>query len=149
MISRFDETFFVNLPQDFERVEIFKIHLKVLGRDHLFSEEDYKSMAMNSKDLSGREIEQVLRESMYDSFHAKRELSIEIILNALSKKTNLLMTMAEQLQYLLKWVGYDETKNDGIRARFASPVDQLDITRVQSEIDAMIKDTEKKKPFDL
>lgn len=147
MISRFDETFFVNLPQDFERTEIFKIHLKVLDRDSLFTEEDLKQLALASKDLSGREIEQVLREAMYDAFHAKRELNAEIVLNVLKKKTNLLLTMAEQLQYLMKWVGYDEEKNDGIRARFASPVNSLDMNRVQAEIDAMMKDLDKKDPF--
>ena len=147
MISRFDETFFVNLPQKSERVEIFKIHLDNLNRGHFFSDEDLKVMALNSEDLSGREIEQVLRESMYDAFHAEKELNTDIILNVLSKKTNLLMTMAEQLQYLLKWVGYDEDRNDGIRARFASPVNQLDISRVQAEIDSMLKNIEKKDPF--
>jgi SpoVK/Ycf46/Vps4 family AAA+-type ATPase len=146
LISRFDETFFVNLPQDFERQEIFKIHIKKLNRDP--SKFDLKKLADMSKDLSGRELEQVLRESMYDAYHAGEELDTEVILNVLTKKTNLLTSMAEQLKYLLKWVGYDETKNDGIRARYASTPNSIDINRVQTEIDSMLKDIENKKPFE-
>jgi SpoVK/Ycf46/Vps4 family AAA+-type ATPase len=147
MISRFDETFFVNLPQDYEREEIFRIHINNLGRKDKFSDTDIKKLAEKSKDLSGREIEQVLKESMYDAFYAKNDIDLDIVLNALSKKTNLLLTMAEQLQFLMKWVGYDEDRKDGIRARFASPVDQLDMSRVQSEIDNLLKDIDKKDPF--
>lgn len=153
LISRFDETFFVNLPQPSEREDIFKIHINKLGgsqhkkiRDP--SNFDLKLLAERSKDLSGREIEQVLKESMYDAFHSKKDLSTDIILNVLSKKTNLLTSMAEQLRYLLTWVGFDEDRNDGIRARFASTPSSLDLNRVQSEIDALIKDTEGKKPFE-
>jgi AAA+ superfamily predicted ATPase len=146
LISRFDETFFVNLPQDFERQDIFKIHIGKLGRDP--AKFDLKCLSDKSKDLSGREIEQVLRESMYDAYHAGKDLDTDVILNVLSKKTNLLTTMAEQLKYLLKWVGFDENKGDGVRARFASSPNSLDISRVQSEIDKMIKNLESKKPFE-
>lgn len=45
MISRFDETFFVNLPQDYEREEIFRIHISKLGRKAIFSDTDIKKLA--------------------------------------------------------------------------------------------------------
>jgi AAA+ superfamily predicted ATPase len=145
LISRFDETFFVNLPMDTERQDIFSIHITKLGRDPKIF--DLPKLAEKSKDLSGREIEQALREAMYDAFISKKELSTDIILNVLTKKTNLLTTMAEQLKFLLKWVGFNEEKNDGIRARFASTPSMLDQTRVQKEIDSMLKEVENKKPF--
>jgi AAA+ superfamily predicted ATPase len=146
MIQRFDEKFFVNLPQHEERIEIFRIHLKKVERNP--EKFDLEALARESKDLSGREIEQTLREAMYDAFHSKCELETRIILNVLSKKTNLLTTMSEQLQYLLEWVGWNEDKNDGIRARFASVPDNLDMKRVKSEIESLCKNIEKKKPFD-
>lgn len=145
LISRFDETFFVNLPMETERKDIFSIHIKKLDRDP--KKFDLQKLAEKSKDLSGREIEQALRESMYDAFTGKQDLSTDIIVNVLAKKTNLLTTMAEQLKYLLKWVGYSEEKNDGIRARYASTPNAMDQSRVQSEIDAMLKEIEGKKPF--
>jgi SpoVK/Ycf46/Vps4 family AAA+-type ATPase len=141
MIQRFDETFFVGLPQHKERADIFDIHIKKLKRD---SEKfDLNAIAKASKDLSGREIEQTLRESMYQAFHTKKELDTKIILETLNKKTSLLKTMGEQLSFLIDWVGYDEEKNDGIRARFASPPDSLDMGRVKSEIDNLLKDIDK------
>jgi SpoVK/Ycf46/Vps4 family AAA+-type ATPase len=154
LISRFDETFFVNLPMASEREDIFKIHINKLGHSTHHKKArnpdnfNLKDLAEKSKDLSGREIEQVLKEAMYDAYHNKEELSTSIILNVLSKKTNLLTTMGEQLKYLLEWVGFDEARGDGIRARYASTPNSLDLNRVQSEIDSMIKETEKKKPFE-
>jgi len=144
LINRFDETFFVNLPQSFERKDIFEIHIKMLGRDS--NEIDCGKLAELSKDLSGREIEQVLKESMYSAYHNKKKLSTEIIMEILEKKTNLITTMAEQLKYLLKWVGWDDIKKDGIRARFASPSETLDIGRVHDEIDEILKDVEGESP---
>jgi len=129
LISRFDETFFVNLPQLIERQDIFKIHLGKLNRDPV--KFDLNELSKQSENLSGREIEQVLKEAMYDAFHNGIDLNTNGILKVLSKKTNLLTCMAEQLQFLLQWVGFDKDKNDGIRARFASTVDTIDINRVQ------------------
>ena len=146
MIQRFDETFFVNIPQDFERAEIFRIHIKKLKRNA--DDFDLKKLSENSVDLSGREIEQTLKESMYESFYSKKELSTEIILNVLSKKTNILTTMSEQLQFLLKWVGFDEKTNDGLRARFASPPSTIDMNRIQSAIEDLLKDVDNNKPFE-
>lgn len=146
LLSRFDEIFFVNLPQDFEREDIFRIHLKKRNRDP--GKFNLKSLSEKSVDLSGREIEQVIRESLYDSFHAKRELDTEAILNVLAKKTSIIRTKSEEFKDLLDWVGYDKEKNDGIRARFANTISSLSIDRVNSEIDKLLKDVEGKKPFE-
>jgi AAA+ superfamily predicted ATPase len=146
LVSRFDEVFFVNMPQDVEREDIFKIHINKLNRNP--DSFDLKKLAEKSQDLSGREIEQVLKDAMYEAFHSNQDINTEIILNCLVKKTSLIKTMAEQLQFLLNWVGWDEDKNDGIRARFASLPDPINISRVKSEIESLIKDVEKKKPFD-
>ena len=146
LIQRFSEVFFIGLPQKKEREDIFNIHLKKLRRNP--ANFDLKKLSEMSEDLSGREIEHALRESMYDAYFAKREMSTEIVCEVLSKKTNLITTMAEQLNYLINWVGYDEYRNDGIRARFASTPNKLDVDRVKNEIDNLLKEVEKKKPFE-
>jgi len=140
LISRFDETFFVNMPATYERQDIFSIHLKKLNLK--VENFDLKKLAEASQDLSGREIEQTLRESMYDAFYKDKAMDTDTILRVLSKKTSLLTTMAEQLDYLLKWVGWDEDKKDGIRARFASSFE--DRARVQDEIEKLLSDVENK-----
>jgi len=144
LINRFDETFFVNLPQHLEREDIFKIHLKKLNRNP--DDFDIGNMALLSENVSGREIEQTLRESMYDAFSKSQELTTDHITDVLHKKTNLLTTMAEQLNYLLKWVGWDDEKKDGIRARFASIADSFNWGEVRSQIDDIIKDIEGANP---
>lgn len=141
LISRFDEVFFVNLPQFNERKEIFRIHLQRLNRDpnnfHL------EQLANSSEFLSGREIEQVLRESMYDAFYQKKDLSDGFIKGCLKKKTSLIKTMGEQLKYLRDWVSWDDEKGDGLRARYAYYEDPEDRVRVTDEINKLIDDTEK------
>ena len=141
MISRFDETFFVNLPSPAERRDIFKIHINKLKRDP--SKFDLDMLASKSQDLSGREIEQTLREAMYRSFHNGTDLKTDTILQVLGCKTTLVTTMAEQLRALVKWVGWDKKKSDGQRARYASTPDPQDMNRIQSEIASLISEVEK------
>lgn len=146
LISRFDETFFVNLPQKVEREDIFKIHISKINRDP--SKFDLPALAEASARMSGREIEQALKEAMYDCFYTDKELSTGAILTVLAKKTTVTTTMAEQLQKLMDWVGFDKEKGDGLRARYASTPDPMDIDRVKGEIDNILKDIERKPPDD-
>jgi len=140
LISRFDEVFFVGLPNLRERMAIFSIHLKKLSRDP--ANYDLEALAKESVDLSGREIEQVLKESMYNCFSRKTELDTESIIDTLRKKTTIIRTMPEQISALLKWVGWDPDRKDGVRARFASTPENDDMIRIKSEIDSLIKDLE-------
>ncbi len=141
LINRFDETFFVNLPEHRERQDIFSIHIEKLSRK--VKDFNIPELATESKRLSGREIEQTLKEAMYNAFQSdEKKLTTEIILDVLKKKTNLLTTMAEQLNYLLEWVGWDEDKKDGIRARYANLTDTLDMGQVKNEIDDILKSVE-------
>ena len=141
LISRFDEIFFVNLPQERERQEIFRIHLKIVGRDP--DKFDIATLAKNSDDFTGREIQQSIKESLYDAFSKNEEVNTQYILNVLSKKTNITTTFNEQLKALYKWVGWNKDKKDGIRARFASTPDDMDVARIQSEIDSIVGEIEK------
>jgi AAA+ superfamily predicted ATPase len=143
LISRFDEVFFVNLPQQVERRDIFSIHLKKINRDP--NKFNLTQLSENSDNFTGREIAQIVKESLYDAFHSKKELTTEHILNVLRKKTNIIVTMTEQMNLLFKWVGWDEEKKDGIRARYSSVPSDLEITKIQSEIDSIIGDIEKGK----
>lgn len=141
LISRFDEVFFVNVPQESERRDIFKIQLKRVNRDP--SNFDTDLLAKKSVDFTGREIEQVIKESLYDAFYNKEEFNTDHILHVLDKKTNITTTFSESLRALYKWVGWSDQKKDGIRARFASVPDEMDVAKIQSEIDKLIGDVGK------
>lgn len=140
MISRFDEVFFVNMPQGMERRDIFAIHLRKLKRDP--EKFDLNKLAQNSDKFTGREISQVIKEALYDAYHEKKELNTDHILNVLAKKTSIIVTMSEQMKALYKWVGWSDEKKDGVRARYASIPNDLDITKIQSEIDSLLSDIE-------
>ena len=99
--GRLDEIFFVDLPSDEERQEIFRIHLARRGRDpQLF---DVESLAACSEDFSGAEVEQAVISALYDAFYAKVELNNEHVLEALRQTVPLAKTMDEQINRLRNW----------------------------------------------
>jgi AAA+ superfamily predicted ATPase len=99
--GRLDEIFFVDLPSDEERREIFRIHLARRGRDpQLF---DVESLAACSENFSGAEIEQAVISALYDAFYAKMELNNDLVLEALRQTVPLAKTMDQQINRLRNW----------------------------------------------
>src|SRR5580693_4564072 len=99
--GRLDEIFFVDLPAQVEREEIFRIHLAKRGRDAAAF--DTAACAAASPDLSGAEIEESINSALYDAFHAGCELTTAHILTALSQTVPLAKTMDEHLSRLRQW----------------------------------------------
>ncbi|MDX2271510.1 MAG: AAA family ATPase [Cyanobacteriota bacterium] len=99
--GRFDEIFFVDLPNTSERTEIFEIHLKKRRRD--ISRFDLKQLAAACEGFSGAEIEQVLVAAMYESFAQNREFTQLDILAATKATQPLSRTMMEQVVALREW----------------------------------------------
>ena len=88
--GRFDEIFFLDLPEKDEREEIFKIHLQAF-RPNSWQSFDYSQLAQSSESFSGAEIRQSIIEGMYHAFYEKREFTTEDICMA-SKRTNSIST---------------------------------------------------------
>jgi len=65
--GRFDELFFVDLPDHEERKHIFEIHLRKRGHDPAAFNLD--ELANESEGYSGAEIEQAVLSAMYDAFN--------------------------------------------------------------------------------
>jgi AAA+ superfamily predicted ATPase len=120
-VNRMDERFYFSLPNDEDRVDILKIHLRKAGQDPVRFH-DLVALADKAKDLVGREIEQAVGAAMIESFHQGREnLDEEILAEVLQRKPRIVRTMPDEIKELEEWVGYDQDTNDGIRARFAAP----------------------------
>ena len=81
--GRLDEIFYVDLPNEEEREEIFRIHLAKRGREP--KNFDLKALVAASKDFSGAEIEEAIISALYDAFYAKQELSTRHVLAALGQ----------------------------------------------------------------
>jgi SpoVK/Ycf46/Vps4 family AAA+-type ATPase len=99
--GRFDEIFFVDLPNINERIEIFRIHLKKRRRD--ISRFDLRQLAAACEGFSGAEIEQVLIAAMYEAFAQNREFTQLDILAATKATQPLSRTMTEQVVALREW----------------------------------------------
>jgi SpoVK/Ycf46/Vps4 family AAA+-type ATPase len=99
--GRFDEIFFVDLPNAEERKEIFTIHLVKRKRD--ISRFDLEQLAKVADGFSGAEIEQALIAAMYEAFAQDREFTQLDIIAAIKSTLPLSRTMTEQVTALRDW----------------------------------------------
>lgn len=99
--GRFDEIFFVDLPSEQERMEIFTIHLQKRHRDPAAF--DLAKLAAASPGFSGAEIEQAIISALYDAFDKDRDVTTEDIHSALTESVPLSMTMKERIDVLRDW----------------------------------------------
>ena len=100
--GRFDELFFLDLPQQNEREEIFKIHLEEF-RPNSWKGFNYKQLAKMTELFSGAEIRQVIIEAMYQAFSEKREFNTKDIKIAITELVPLANIENEQMLKLKKW----------------------------------------------
>lgn len=99
--GRFDEIFFVDLPNAEERKEIFKIHLSKRRRD--IARFDLDQLVSICDGFSGAEIEQALIAAMYEAFAQDREFTQLDIIAAIKSALPLSKTMSEQVTALRDW----------------------------------------------
>ena len=99
--GRFDEIFFVDLPDAAVRREIFAIHLGKRGREP--EKFDLEKLAVASEGYSGSEIEQAVISALHAAFAEKAELDTARIETALASSPPLTATMAERVEALRLW----------------------------------------------
>ncbi|MFC1634930.1 AAA family ATPase [Planctomycetota bacterium] len=99
--GRFDEIFFVDLPSQTVRKQIFVIHLKKRQRDP--KQFDLAVLSKASDGYSGAEIEQAVISALHEAYADKGELDTDRLLLALKTSPPLSVTMAESVQYLRAW----------------------------------------------
>ncbi len=99
--GRFDEIFFVDLPDAESRAVIFRIHLKKRGKP--VQQFDLPRLVAATDQFSGAEIEQVIVAGMYTAFSAKTEITTESLLTEVASTRPLAHTMAERVTWLREW----------------------------------------------
>jgi ATP-dependent 26S proteasome regulatory subunit len=99
--GRFDEIFFVDLPAEEERDEIFAIHLRKRKRDP--ARFDLKRLAAESGGFSGAEIEQAIIAALWDAFDAGRDIDTEDLIRNIRQSVPLSRTMKEHIAILREW----------------------------------------------
>lgn len=99
--GRFDELFFVDLPNQAERKQIFAIHLKRRKRNP--TEFDLDQAAAAARGYSGAEIEAAVQTALYAAFSSKQIVSTQGLLDALKATVPLSVTRSEEIEELRAW----------------------------------------------
>jgi SpoVK/Ycf46/Vps4 family AAA+-type ATPase len=99
--GRFDEVFFVDLPLDDERVEIFKIHLERRGIDpSRFNLDEMKQFTIG---WAGAEVEQCVVSAITKSRIEGREVAEQDLIKIAANTVPLSRTMKEQIDHIRAW----------------------------------------------
>lgn len=96
--GRFDEIFFVDLPNDGERETIWKIHLNLRKQD--WAKFDLGKIVSASDGFSGSEIEQAVVAGLYRALHQKTPLTTDLLIEELTRAVPLSVTRREDIDRL-------------------------------------------------
>ncbi|MFV0443422.1 MAG: AAA family ATPase [Planctomycetaceae bacterium] len=99
--GRFDELFFVDLPNYDERKSIFQIHLQKRGWK--VDKFDLEELATVTEAYSGAEIEQIVNSAIIESYSQGRMMSQQDLLEQKDLTVPLSKTMEDQIFALREW----------------------------------------------
>ncbi len=99
--GRFDEIFFVDLPNEVNRTSILRIHLT--RRKQNLADFDVAAIATASEGFSGSEIEQAVVSALYAAHAQGKSLATEHILAEVRLTRPLSVVMREQIDALREW----------------------------------------------
>jgi len=99
--GRFDQVFFVDLPNEEERKQIFSIHMKKNKCDVARFDLVFLSKATNG--WNGAEIEQAVVAAVIDAYSEARQLNEDDLYRMISATVPLAVTMEEQIKAIRSW----------------------------------------------
>lgn len=99
--GRMDEIFFVDLPSDAARREILGIHLAKKKRR--VADFDLDALVLHSKGFSGAELEEAVKEALFQAFDEGHQLNTDDIVKAIGRTTPLSRTRGEEIKQMREW----------------------------------------------
>jgi SpoVK/Ycf46/Vps4 family AAA+-type ATPase len=99
--GRFDELFFVDLPNQTERKQIFTIQLAKRKRNP--AEFDLEKASVAARGYSGAEIDAAVQGALYAAYSEKKQLTTQSLVDALAQTVPLSTTRAEEIAALREW----------------------------------------------
>ncbi len=99
--GRFDEVFFVDLPDEQARKQILSIHLTRRNQDP--DQFDLNRLAKSSKDFSGSELEQAVISAFFIAYNEQAPLSNDHIEEEMRKTRPLAVLSKEKVTQLRQW----------------------------------------------
>lgn len=99
--GRFDELWYVPLPNRDELKQILKIHITKIGRD--VNKFELDKILQNMNGFTGAEVESTIKQALYNSFFEDREVTTNDIIEVAKETIPLSITRKEELEALEKW----------------------------------------------
>lgn len=99
--GRFDEVFFVDLPEATERAAIFALHMA--KRQQPIEQLDVREIALRTDGFSGAEIEQLVVSALYHTYARDEPIDTGLLLDLIDKTSPLSVLMHEKIQALRQW----------------------------------------------
>lgn len=99
--GRFDEIFFVDLPNEDARSTIFSIH--IAKRKVPLTNFNVPELVARSAGYSGAEIEQAILGASYEAHARRTPICQQDVINAITQTQPLSVVMAEQIEVLRQW----------------------------------------------
>lgn len=96
--GRFDEIFFVDLPDEKEREVILQIHLNLRKQDP--NRFRFPELVSATEGFSGAEIEQAVIAALYGALHRKQPLDTELLVEEIRQTVPLSVTRREDIEHL-------------------------------------------------
>lgn len=112
--GRWDEVFAVDLPADYEREQIFSIHLRKRGRE--VTNFDLTRLSAATEGFVGAEIEAVVDEGLYVAFDANQDVTTDILTTVASKMVPISKTDKENIEAFRRWMEGRATPVSSVKA---------------------------------
>ena len=139
--GRFDEVFFIDLPNEEEREKIFKIHLEKRGK--LNDKIDIKQLAEKTTSYCGADIEEVVKNAVENLFiletenEEEKEITTQDLLYAIKNIDSLSNILVDKIEVLKK--GYEKYKiKSASENKFFTK--RIKRGKISKNIDKMLKD---------
>jgi SpoVK/Ycf46/Vps4 family AAA+-type ATPase len=100
--GRFDEIFFLDLPTEDERRDIFTVHFRKRRRDPAAF--DVHALAKVADGYTGAEIAHAVVDAMYHAFNEGRDIETPDIVNAIDRTVPLSRSQREVIERLRSWL---------------------------------------------
>ena len=131
--GRFDEIFFLNLPNEKERSEIFKVHLQQLRPTRL-RDFDLGLLAKTAKNFSGAEIEQVIIDAMHRAFGRgttgqRQDFTTEDIVRSIEETVPLAAIARNQIEELKRWAAQAGARTASIDTQLIDELKRYSVDR--------------------
>ncbi len=120
--GRFDEIFFVDLPNRTERADILRVHMHAVEEDA--DAIDIEKLIDSTTQYTGAELEAIVREAKIEATLSSSPLTTELLVDVVSQTVPLVRTHEKEIRKMREWATYrarSASTDKGVLAYFDSP----------------------------